>query len=185
MYVVYKYQTPKAFGSAKYCTSGDQNLTSRVAKPRVRPDFSHECSILHYQTGLWRFVFVILYVDEISKGVILKQKIVQFGHFLGSFNFSVKLQFSNNILKKSFKEKTPKKPFFKILIFVYRAVVENTARLMRLPCSSGKYCTVNYIIKFRLPYSISKNSSGTFSNSVKISQLVDTERTYLYVLILP
>ena len=126
-------------------TSGEATSDARF-EPRVL--------YFNYQSCLWCFVFVILYVDEISKGSFLKQEIVQFGHFLASTNFSVKLQFSNNILKKSFKEKTSKKPFFKISIFVYRAVVENTARLMRLPCSSRKYCTVNYIIKFRLPYSI-------------------------------
>ena len=158
-YVVYKYQTPKAFGSAKYCTSGDQIWQNHEWR-------SHEwCQIWAtsavFQLPNMPLVFCIC--NTICrwnfKRQLLKQEIGKFGHFLASTNFSVKLQFSNNILKKSFKEKTPKKPFFKILIFVYRAVVENTARLMRLPCSSGKYSTVNYIIKFRLPYSISQCTS--------------------------
>ena len=92
----------------------------------------------------------------------MKQEIVKFGRFLASTNFSVKLQFSNNILKKSFKEKTPKKPFFKIMIFVYRAVVENTARLMRLPGSSGKYSTVNYIHDFFFKGHPLRDSTGDF-----------------------
>ena len=74
--------------------------------------------------------------------------------FFGPFQFFVELQPSNNMFGKTYGEKTSKKPFFKNLIFVYRAVVDTTARVVRLPCSSAKYCTVKHYTKFRLPCSI-------------------------------
>ena len=58
------------------------------------------------------------------------------------------------MLGKSYEEKTSKKPFFKKSIFAHWSVVENTARVVRLPIRSGKYGPVEYIIKFRLPCSI-------------------------------
>ena len=51
-----------------------------------------------------------------------------FDPFLASFIFFVKLQYSNNISENYYHEKPSKQHFSKLTIFVYRAVVENTAR---------------------------------------------------------
>ena len=64
---------------------------------------------------------------KFQKGAFVAKN-VHFDPFLASFIFFVKLQYSNNILENYYHEKLSKHYFSKLAIFVYRAVVENTAR---------------------------------------------------------